>query len=90
MIGQKVGKSSYMANVPPTARRVLDTVGAASFILFLIAGNLAGYAVGGSGVGVMLAKLCTKEGAATVFWSFYILCSGACIMNFLKEKHIST
>ena len=89
-MGRKVGKSSFMEKVPHTIRSILENMGAASFIMVLIAVNLTGYAVGGEGVHFMLAKLLTREGAATLFWSFYILSSGVCIMNFLKEKKISS
>jgi hypothetical protein len=91
MMAREITKSSYyVERVPNALCRVLETLGAASFILILIAVNMTGYAVGSDGVHFIMSRLCTPEGAATVFWSFYLLSSGVCIMNFLKEKKLST
>ena len=78
-----------MERMPAVIRRALETLGSASFIMVLIAVNMTGYAVGSDGVQFMMSKVFTRGGAATVFWSFYILTSGVCIMRYLKQKKLS-
>jgi hypothetical protein len=89
MIASRVGKSTIMEHIPVTVRRFLDNVGAATLIMVLIGVNMTGYAVGAGGVQFIASRILTMEGVTTIFWSFYFLTSGVCIMNFLKEKGLS-
>jgi len=89
MIAGRIGKTSLMTQLPGAVRGVLNTVGAASLIMVLIAVNMTGYAVGSGGVHLIVSRMLTTEGLATVFWSFYLLTSGVCIMNYLKKKGLS-
>jgi hypothetical protein len=64
---------------------VMKIIFGAVYILVLIGVNLIGYAVGVSGIKIIINKLLTKSGAYVLLICFYFLCWGVYAMLQIEE-----
>lgn len=83
-------KSKRFSSLPAMVQESLRVSAGGTYILALIAVNMLGYGVGVGGLQDMVAKASSREGLWVLGVSYYFLCWGVRLMDYLQELGVSS
>lgn len=89
VLAKRLAASAVFQSLPSMMFKLICVLSGATYILVLVAVNLAGYSVGVGGVNRMLQTLVSWDGLLVVFCSYYFLSVAVSFMSFLQRIGLS-